>query len=113
MYTMTQFGVSGAPVPIGLNDKGDVVGIDYTDGPPTGAIWYANGSTLLLPAPWHGQSALYNIDNKGTAVGAAIHPERAIVVRNNTPADLAPASVQPLGDAPERPASTVPSANPI
>ena len=101
MYTMTQFGVSGAPVPIGLNDKGDVVGIDYTDGPPTGAIWYANGSTLLLPAPWHGRSALYNIDNEGTAVGAALQPERAIVVRNNNPADVAPALVQPLGDAPE------------
>ena len=89
MYTVTQFGVSGVPEPIGLNDKGDVAGIDFSGGAATGAIWYANGSTLLLPAPWHGQSALYNIDNEGTAVGGAIQPERAIVVRNTMPADVA------------------------
>ncbi len=99
MYDIKELAGLSEPTAVALNDNGDAAGYVFSSNPAQnlGAIWYANGATLILPAPgdesFTQPSVLQDINYEGTAAGSGGQPgvagSRAILIRNNTPVDLA------------------------
>jgi hypothetical protein len=99
MYAITEL---AAPPPFNadpaaINNNGDVAGSIWDPGSEhmLGAIWYADGSTLIIPDSFtqNRGSFLSDIDDEGTAIGVAgipepgetLNPENVFAVRNNVP----------------------------
>ncbi len=99
MYDIKELAALSEPTAVALNDNGDAAGYAFSSNPiqNLGVIWYADGATLILPAPgdesFTQPSVLNDINYEGTAAGSGGQPgvagSRAILIRNNTPVDLA------------------------